>query len=93
MKRFELLREYYGLTQQEVADAIGVTKQFISKFEKGEKKSARIENFYTHKNFRRLFFNKNNCSIWEPIVDYVQFVLDSTSPVELNDEKGELIRR
>lgn len=77
MRKFELIREYYGLTQQEVADALGVSKAFISKFEKGEKTSQRCEDFYTHKHLRPLCEKKYG--VFTPIREYIDFVLESTA--------------
>ena len=74
-KRFFLLRTYYGLTQQQVADAIGCTKQAVSLFERGDSKSSFIEEFYNHKFMRNL--RTKLISECMPMVSYQDFVLGS----------------
>lgn len=84
MSKWSLLREFYGITQDEIAKELDITKQAVSKFENDEVKKSRCEEFYTHKNLYRMF--KNKYGNLEPIMDYVEFVLQSVDFDEIKKD-------
>lgn len=88
MRKYELIREYYNLTQQELADAIGCTKQTISLFEKGKTKNSFVEEFYTHKFLLNLTEKLHGDFL--PPIDYVKFVLESLSIYSREDSLKKL---
>lgn len=85
MSKWSLLREFYGLSQEDIATELEVTKQAISKFENDEVKKSKCEEFYNHKVFYRLFKNKYGDT--EPIMEYIQFVLDKVDFDELKADE------
>ena len=86
MRKYELIREYYNLSQQELADAIGCTRQAISKFELGKSKDSFIEEFYNHKFLKNLSEKLHGAFL--PPFEYVQFVLESLTPEERKQYHG-----
>lgn len=88
MRKYELIREYYNLSQQELADAIGCTRQAISKFEIGKTKDSFIEEFYNHKFLLNLTEKLHGDFL--PPFEYIQFVLESLSIYAKEDELKKL---
>lgn len=78
---YQLVREYYGISQDALAAKIGVSHQAISLLESGESKTSRAQEFYNHEFMKNLFKELYGYEFETPI-NYLRYIMDNLTEEE-----------